>query len=120
MEMQPFRAGHDWIMKLPHSMHGVRFSNLDALKRDARLLNLSIPRSDFENFGKDGMDFYAISAYDGNPCVIMKMIDNSVQWCRGVNAKRPFGYFKQVVEFIVRSNFGVSSDMASTGVIRQG
>lgn len=120
MEIQPFRAGHDWIMKLPHSMHGVRFSNLDALRRDANILNLFLPKSDIENFGKDGIEFYAVSAYDGSPCVIMKSVNNSIQWCRAAHANRPVNYMKQVVEFIVRGDFGIDADMAATGVIRQG
>lgn len=120
MEIQPFRAGHDWIMKLPHSMHGVRFSNLDALKRDADSLCLVLSKSDIESFGTKGVVFYALSAYDGTPCVMMKAVDNSIQWCRGAHAKRPLNYMKQVVEFIVTNELDVGADMASTGIVRQG
>lgn len=112
--------GRHRIMDLPRSMYAVYFSTTDAMLYEAEKLQLKLNPEDVEAIeNRPNVNFYSIRSHIGEPCVMLKVEDDAVQWCRGANAKRPTYFMRQIVAFIVTKKFGVEGDMACTGIVEQ-
>ena len=112
--------GRHRIMDLSRSMYVVYFSTTDAMLYEAGKLQLKLNTEDtgaIEN--RPNVNFYSIRSHVGEPCVMLKVEDDAVQWCRGVCAKRPVEYIRQIVTFIVSKRLDIAGDMACTGIVKQ-
>lgn len=112
--------GRHRIMELPRAMYAVYFSTTEAMLAEANKLHLKLNAEDARALdGMPNINFYSIRSHIGEPCVMLKVEDDAVQWCRGAHAKRPVNYVRQVVSFIVTKKFDIAADMACTGIIKQ-
>lgn len=112
--------GRHRVMELPRSCYAVYFSDADAILAEAKKLHIKLSAEEAHSFeNAANMNFYSIRSYDGAPHVMLKVVDDAVQWCRGVYAARPDNYMRQVVTFIVKKQFDIAHDMACTGIVRQ-
>ena len=113
-------TGRHKIMDLPRSMYAVYFSTQDAMVHEAQKLRLKLSVEDLHAMENDqNVNFYSIRSYDGAPYVMIKTVDDAVQWCRGAGAVRPIGYIPQIVTFVVTKELGIAADMACVGMVKQ-
>lgn len=112
--------GRHRIMELPRSTYAVYFSDTTAMLAEANKLNLRLKPEDAHAIDEvNNVNFYSIRSNVGTPLVMMKVQDNAVQWCRGIDATCPSNYARQIVAFIVTKRFGIAGDMACTGIVEQ-
>lgn len=112
--------GRHRIMELPRSTYAVYFSDTTAMLAEANKLNLKLKPEDAHAIDNAiNVNFYSIRSNVGTPLVMLKVMDDAVQWCRGIDATRPSNYVRQIVAFIVTKRFGIAGDMACTGIVEQ-
>ena len=107
-----------WVMDLPGGMCAVRLLGHNAAWRESQKLNLRISHFDIKELMQTN-EYYAIRSANGHANVMLRVHDNAVYMCRGMNKMRPLNYMSQVVAFIVNSGFNIAADMGGTGLIRQ-
>jgi len=112
--------GRHRIMELPRATYAVYFSTTEAMLAEANKLHLRLtPKDAHAVDDMPNVNFYSIRSHIGEPGVMLKVMDDAVQWCRGDRNMRPVKYIRQIVTFIVTKRFDVAADMACTGIIKQ-
>ena len=107
-----------WVMDLPGGMCAVRLLGHNAAWRESQKLNLRISHFDIKELMQTN-EYYAIRSANGHANVMLRVHDNAVYMCRGMNKMRPTACMPQVVAFIVNSGFDIAADMAGAGLIHQ-
>lgn len=103
------------VMDLPNSIVAVQLLTPEAVYFERRGLGIAPGFVSQEQ----NVKHYVLRNRNNQTLVLIEVRDGAVTFCRTTDAKRPKAYISSIVEFIIRQDFDIAADMASTGIVRE-